>query len=888
MPLLLISCCWGIAPRSAQAEPDVTPDTLELDAQDNFTRGLVLYREGTPAAWRSALSLWKESLEWWEIQEDETQIAQTLTWLGLVQRRLGYLGEAQSAYDRLLILYRNQGDHFSEAQTLSSLAELYEIRGDYEMALQTQEQALELWQAQTYRSGEALSLNHLGRLAQTLGEPERAIEYYEATLAIVRAVENRAGEAAALNNLGQVYDGQGKTEEAIAHYQNALEIWQDLGDRRNQAAALNNLGYAQLATAPDPAKLQLEQALKLWQAVGDPRGEASSLSNLGVLLAEQEDYRAAQTYQEQALKLRQTTGDRLKEALTYYRLAQVKRAQNQPQSALKDIRAAIAIVETLRTRIERQELRTSFFATQQDYYEFYIDLLMELESEQPGQGYQAKALQASESARARSLLDVLVAANADIRKGVSPQLLEREQAIAAQLDAAEKRRIALFAAQANASQNNTDPGGSRSLDTLAVALSQEIGQLLSEYEQVQSNIRLTSPQYAALTQPRPLTALQIQRQVLDDETVLLEYFLGRDRSYLWVVTPTGITSYTLPGEAEITRDVRRVYRQLGRATPPDRLLSRLAPLSEMLLAPAADKIQDKRLLIVADGILNYLPFAALQDPDQLDASDYNPLIQDHEIVMLPSASTLDILRREQGDRPSAPQQLAILADPVFGLDDERVKTKVGTGVYIPTSLARAAAEANVVLSRLPFTRQEAEAIAALFDPQKTITALGTKANRSFVTNPELNQYQIVHFATHGLLNSTTPELSGLALSLVDAQGDPQNGFLRFHEIFNLDLNAELVVLSACQTGVGPVVRGEGAISLTRGFMYAGAERVLVSLWNVDDEGTARLMEQFYQEMLQEGLAPAAALRAAQQKLASSEQWRSPYYWAAFTIQGEWQ
>ncbi|NEO87825.1 MAG: CHAT domain-containing protein [Spirulina sp. SIO3F2] len=881
LPLLLISFCWGIAPRSLHAEPDVNP---ELEALDDSRRALELYRQGTPEAWRSAIALWDESLSWWEAAGDQAQITQTLTWLGAVNYRLGNLDAAQKIYNRLLTLHRQTGDRFSEAQTLSALAELQEIQGQYQQALQTQEQALALWQTQTYRSGEALSLNHLGRLAQTLGEPEQAREYYEQTLAIVRTVENRQGEAATLNNLGQVYDRQGKTAEAIAQYQAALQLWEQLGNRRNQAAALNNLGYAQTANEPESAQANLEQALKLWQAVGDRRGEASTLSNLGVLLAQKEQYLAAQQYQEQALKLRKATGDRLKEALTYYRLAQVKRQLGKQQPALQDIRAAIAIVENLRTTIERQELRTSFFATQQDYYEFYIDLLMELDAQNPNQGYAAEALKASESAKARSLLDVLVAANADIRQGVSPQLLEREQVIQAQLDAAEKRRISLFAAQAGGTSNSSDRG----LEVLAIAISQEISRLLVEYEQVQSNIRLTSPHYASLTQPQPLSVTQIQRQVLDADTVLLEYFLGRDRSYLWVVTSKGITSYRLPGREEITRQTRRTYRQLGRAMPPERLLSRLTTMSETLLAPAAQQLQGKRLLIVADGILNYLPFAALQDPEQLDALDYTPLIADHEIVMLPSASTLGILRREHRDRPPAPEQLAILADPVFGLDDDRVTTKTGSKLEIPTALARAAAEANVVLSRLPFTREEAETIAALFDPKETITALGTQANRNFVTNPDLNQYQIVHFATHGLLNSATPELSGLALSLVDRQGEPQNGFLRFHEIFNLDLNAELVVLSACQTGIGPVVRGEGAISLTRGFMYAGAERVLVSLWNVDDEGTARLMETVYQEMLDKGLTPAAALRAAQQKLASSEQWRSPYYWAAFTLQGEWQ
>jgi CHAT domain-containing protein len=163
------------------------------------------------------------------------------------------------------------------------------------------------------------------------------------------------------------------------------------------------------------------------------------------------------------------------------------------------------------------------------------------------------------------------------------------------------------------------------------------------------------------------------------------------------------------------------------------------------------------------------------------------------------------------------------------------------------------------------------------------------ASFATATNPQLSQYRIVHFATHGILNSVHPELSGVVLSLVDEKGTPQqNGFLRLRHIFNLNLPAELVVLSACETGLGQDVKGEGLVGLTRGFMYAGAPRVLVSLWSVNDRGTSELMSRFYKKMLQEGLHPAAALRAAQIEMLQNSQWKEPYYWAAFTLQGEWR
>jgi CHAT domain-containing protein len=189
---------------------------------------------------------------------------------------------------------------------------------------------------------------------------------------------------------------------------------------------------------------------------------------------------------------------------------------------------------------------------------------------------------------------------------------------------------------------------------------------------------------------------------------------------------------------------------------------------------------------------------------------------------------------------------------------------------------------------LPFTRIEGDRILSLVPNTQSRSAFDFAANRAIVTSPELSRYQIVHFATHGILNSQNPELSGIVLSLVDEQGTPQNGFLRLNDIFNLNLPAELVVLSACETGLGKEIRGEGLVGLTRGFMYAGAPRVVVSLWSVDDEGTSELITRFYKKMLQQGLKPVAALRAAQVEMWKSEDWKASYYWAAFVVQGEWQ
>jgi CHAT domain-containing protein len=281
---------------------------------------------------------------------------------------------------------------------------------------------------------------------------------------------------------------------------------------------------------------------------------------------------------------------------------------------------------------------------------------------------------------------------------------------------------------------------------------------------------------------------------------------------------------------------------------------------------------------------------------------------DHEIVNLPSATSLAVLRQELARREPAPGLVAVLADPVFDQDDNRVKAALTNSASSATKANQSSqsgvakqrsdgfrkelvasfqdagqaaedSETRAGIARLPFTRREAQAILALSRQSESKVALDFDAARASVTSAGLGQYRYLHFATHGLINDKNPELSGLALSLVD-------GYLRAMDVFNLKLPAELVVLSGCRTGLGKEVRGEGMIGMTRSFMYAGAARVMVSLWNINDRATAELMERFYRELLVKGQSPAAALRAAQIAIWKEKKWREPYYWAAFVLQGE--
>ena len=436
----------------------------------------------------------------------------------------------------------------------------------------------------------------------------------------------------------------------------------------------------------------------------------------------------------------------------------------------------------------------------------------------------------------------------------------------------------------------------------ADAAAKEIAAITAEYEEIQVKIRARSPRYAALTQPQPLSLTEIQQQALDEDTLLIEYALGEKRSYLWLVSQRSIDSYELPPRAEIEAATRRVYELVTarpkRGTPPDpQLIAQAKTLSRMLLGPVAPQLSGKRLVVVAPGALSYLPFAALPTPEdkKRSAGDYEPLIAKHEVVNIPSASVLSIIRREMAGRQRATKSIAVLADPVFEESDPRLAAPAPAPAANAehSELTRAIRTMNFPdgragFTRLPFSRYEAESIFALTPGGTGLKATDFNASRALALSPQLSQYRILHFATHGLLNSERPELSGLVFSLIDQEGKPQDGFLRLHEVYNLQLNADLIVLSACETGLGKEIKGEGLIGLTRGFMYSGAPRVVASLWNVDDLATAELMKLFYQGMLKDGLPAGAALRAAQLELSGQKRWASPYFWAGFVLHGEWK
>ena len=925
-----------------------TPADLNLIvAARAFETGQSLRSQRTAPSRLAAIKNYEQALTAFQSAGDQYWQALTLNSIGSTYAQSSEFPKALSALGQALPLFQAAGDKRREAGTLNFIGGIRDVLGDQTQALDHYRQALKIYEQVEDRSTKASILNNIGKIYTDLGHWQTALDHYNQALPILRVIADQRREAIALHNLALLYYRLGNLNSSLSYAEHSLQLRRTVGDKEGEANTLGIIGLVYVARGELQTALEhYERALPLSRAVGNPRGEAATLDYMGVAYATLNQPQKALEYHQQALQLVRKVGDRRYEGLTLLNLGHVYSLLAEPAKSLesynqalailrsvedgnsaaralvgiaavnskqgntlvarKSIEEALSLIEAVRAGASDQQLRASYFASQQEPYKLYIDLLMQQNRLKPTEAHDAEALQVSERARARSLVELLNEAHVDIRQGVDAALIERERSLMQRLNAKAQRQIQLL--------------GQKSSQERLAALIKEIRAIEDEYGQVQASIRNASPSYAALTQPQPLNLKELQQQ-LDPDTLLLEYSLGEPRSYLWVVSQSSLHSYELPEQSLIQRHAREVYelltsrsisnttetasaRQNRIAQAEAKWMTASGELSQLILGPVAAELQGKRLVIVADGALQFVPFAALPSPrkGQLTMNDrYRPLILDHEMISLPSASVLAIQRKHLRNRKPAINAVAVIADPVFSLGDERFRSDLknngpqnsgqpkGTSEAANTRILEhlAADGGSLKIRRLPFTRQEADQILAVAPRSGNLKATDFKANRSFATGPELSKYRYVHFATHGYLDSEQPDLSAIVLSLVDQKGQPQDGFLRAHEIFNLNLPAELVVLSACQTGLGKETKGEGLVGLTRGFMYAGARRVVVSLWNVNDKATADLMQRFYSGILREKLTPSAALRKAQAEMWQQKQWQSPYYWAAFVLQGEW-
>jgi CHAT domain-containing protein/predicted negative regulator of RcsB-dependent stress response len=851
-------------------------ELLALSVQQNFENHAL------------ALETARQALALWQAADDHAGIARAYAHIARCYAAQSDLAEATQNYETALRIWRDLNNPVEQAENLISLGFVEALKGEWSDAISCFARAQGLivekdepLQAGRIASGIAYVFNKSGSPELGLVQYRRALEYFQQT-------QDERDDALTILEIGSTHYQLENYREALTHFHQALN---SARAELDAAHCHHYLGRVYAAMGEHAAALEhLQIALPVYTAAGNVREAAEVRALIGQVHERQGRTESARRFYRQALETFTPFSDRINQAAVYYALGRLELKEKSYDAAEAYLRQSIEVTENLRRVPASSSLTAAFSATVHDRYEKYIECLMRRPAG-PGaretSAAAARAFETSEQARARSLLDLLRATQTNLIPGLDPQLAGREKALRQALRVKEDSKIALL-------------GKTDKREKLA-SLEAQLARLEEEYKQIDEVIRARYPAYGQITRPAAWDLERIQREVIaDDQTVLLEYSLGEDRSYVWVVTRDSFRSYELPARHLIANAAEKVYKLI--ANPPGAdaagdFTSDALKLSEMVLSPVAGDLDKSRVIVVADGVLNYIPFQIL-----LPASaDEQPLIARHEIVNAPSASILGELRQEAARRRPPAKMLAAFGNPVFESNYAQSEKRPGgdhlAAVRSPESARWRHALRDIELNRdtfdpavikpLFYAKRELSNLLDLAGSGETIVAAEFAATRERLLSTDLTQYSILHIATHGFLDPVRPENSGLILSTVDRDGRTRNGFVGLADIYALRAPVDLVVLSACQTALGKDVRGEGLLGLTRGFMYAGASGVVASLWKVDDEATAELMKQFYANLLHEEMTPAAALRAAQNRIRQQPEWRSPYYWAAFTLQGEY-
>ncbi|HEX8845170.1 MAG TPA: CHAT domain-containing protein [Pyrinomonadaceae bacterium] len=833
-----------------------------------------------------ALEMAQEALGLWQALDDKPGLARTYSQIGRCYLAQNTLPEATRNYEKALQLWRELNNPPEQAEALIMLGFIEQRKAEWQSSISffIQAQGLLDERAEPAKMGQIAA--GLAAVFNDNGLPENALTQYQRALDYFRQTPDARDDMLATFALGTTHYYLGHYPEALTLLRQALD---SVAPGSLDAAFCHEyLGRVYGSMGEYAAALQhLEIALPIYMKAVNPKEAAQVRGLMGQIYQQQGQLgRARQNYR-RALETFNNLSDRVNQGAVYYALGRLELRSGNYDAAENYLRQSIEVTENMRRVSTSRDLTTAFSATVHERYESYVECLMRKHQAEPARGLDVRAFETSELGRARSLAELLRATQTNLVPGLDPQLAAREKSLRQSLRVKDNSKVALLGRTYRAEE----------LD----ALEAELSRLEAEYKQVTETIRAQYPSYEQITQPTAWSLRRIQEEVIaDDQTTLLEYSLGEDKSYVWVVTRETITSYELPAQAQINEAARKVHKLLA-AVPgtdaADELTPAMQELSRLVLSPVVAELNKPRLIIVADGALHYIPFQVLP----IRSADNEPLVARYEIINAPSASVLGELQQEAARRQPAAKVLAAFGNPVF---ESNYKLRKGTsgGEQVaalqapePGPLQHALRDIELngdtfdpsVLKPLFYAKRE---LANLRDVAggETFVATDFAASREQLLRTDLTQYAILHFATHGFLDPKRPEFSGLVLSTVNPDGRSQNGFVGLQDIYGLRAPVSLVVLSACQTALGKDVRGEGLLGLTRGFMYAGASSVLSSLWKVEDKATAELMKRFYDNMLHKGMTPAAALRAAQNSIRQEPNWQSPYYWAAFTLQGDYR
>ncbi|MCZ6642283.1 MAG: CHAT domain-containing protein, partial [Gammaproteobacteria bacterium] len=842
---------------------------------------------------------------------NDYNVGKALNQTGLVHFYLGDLNRAESLWRMAADKFANLHETKEELLARQNLAVVDIDRGYNKKAIEVLTYVLENTPADADED-RAYVLDNLGIAYGLSGDMDNALQALSESYNVYLTIGDHVHQARALKGIGSTYYYFGELDLAAQYLRRAAKTAEQVSDRRTLAginSTLGDIAYRQedfenafalhekavnmtdsdqlrahrlVLTAKDLDELGDYAAARAYTARAKQLAEGSGSIDLyadawlteGVSHTKEGSHSTGNKLIRESLEVYKRLGMKTKQAEAHHRLSQSAEQQGDIEQAIEQARRALALTEAVREQVAAPELRAFFASTRRDYLETLVRNLLTLHKTTGQDQYLRAALTASERGRARMTMDLVNQAAIEVESTVDPKLQRRKNDLFEELAALRHQRDTM----------STDHEGGQD-DKERDNIVFNMGEVENQLNLLELSMQKSSSRYANLTAPDLLSAAQIQ-SVLDPDTVLLQYQLGDETSFLWVVDHQNITGFDLPERSSIEQSSRRAFETLshpqrGRIADEERSRN-LQELADKILAPAR-KLLRPRIIVAAEGALQYIPFGVLP----LASTDSRPLASQHEIVVVPSISVISAQKARRQKEPT--KTIAVIADPVFSLDDPRFSNDISSAVGITSNssvLTRSSVATN--LSRLPSTKHEADEISSLVPPEDRWVATGFSANRKAVLDKDLTQYRFVHFATHGLVDSRYPALSALALSQFDPHGSRQAGFLRLNDIYSLKLNADLVVLSACNTALGREIRGEGLIGLTQGFMYAGARGLVVSLWQVPDVATAELMKNFYNSVINHGVRPARALADAQLQISSRGSWRNPYYWGAFVLVGSWK
>lgn len=831
-----------------------------------------------------AISTAGASLELWESVNDRLGTARAHAAIGHYELAQTNLLEATKNHEEALKIFRELNIVPEEAEAIIVFGFVAYRQGRWDdcLSLLAQAQGMLDERAEPFKMGQITAT--IGETFLEIGLPDAALQKIERASEYFREAKDDRSVSVMRWDFGKVYYAQGSYEQSLTNLHQALTDFQAFRDSYLEALCSESLGRTYSAIDDRETSLQyLQNAFGLYNQLGKTMEAARTSALIGQEYLQQGKLQPAREQFNSALNTFEKLADHVNGSATLYALGKLELKENNLQAAENYLRRSIEETENIRRVSKNQDLTTAFSEAFDDRYQSYVECLMRQHEAQPGSGFDVRAFEASELSRGRTLAEVLKATKVSFAPGVEAPIMERENLLRNSLRLKEDYKVELLARDYKQEE--------------LIALEAEITQLEKEHNQVVATIQSSYPAFEQITHPQSLNLRRIQEQVIaDDNTLMLEFSLGDKESYVWAVTRNNLTSYKLPPAAQIAAQADTLYNLLTAPPGSDQSVETVnaatRELAQTILAPVASELNKHRLIVVAHRALNYIPFQVLSNP-----KNNEPLIASYDLVNAPSASILASLS-EEGRRRSRGRVLAAFGSPVF---ESNYSVKANGTVDIASLQAinhdrwrQAVRDIDLNgdafepsrIQPLFFAGRELANLRDVVGDGQSMIAVDFEASRDNLLKTDLTQYSILHFATHGFLDPERPENSGLVLSTMTRDGKAQNGFVSLRDVYQLRAPVAVVVLSACQTGLGKDVRGEGLIGLTRGFMYAGASSVVASLWKVDDEATAELMKRFYKNMLEDGMTPATALREAQNSFRHHPTWSAPYYWAGFTLQGD--